>query len=104
MDHHVQVKHPEGSSMVTVKELLEDPHIQPRMMQSALSAVTSLFTPNKPTQTPVSSDPVVPHMVSVGSALSDTDRPDINKELNTYKDKLALELNNSKKTTTRNAE
>ena len=50
MEHHVEVSQLEGSSMVMVKELLEDPHIQPGMMQSALSAVTSLFTPNKPTQ------------------------------------------------------
>ena len=26
MEHHVEVSHPEGSSMVTVKDLLEDPH------------------------------------------------------------------------------
>ena len=52
MEHHVKVSQPEGSSMVMVKELLEYPHIQPRMMQSALSAVTSLFTPNISTQLP----------------------------------------------------
>ena len=28
MEHQVEVSQPEGSSMVTVKELLEDPHIQ----------------------------------------------------------------------------
>ena len=32
IDHHVEVNQPEGSSMVMVKDLLEDPHIQPRMM------------------------------------------------------------------------
>ena len=47
MEHHVEVSQLEGSSMAMVKELLEDPHIQPGMMRSALSAVTSLFTPNK---------------------------------------------------------
>ena len=52
MEHHIEVSQPEGSSMVTVKELLEDPHIQSGMMQSALSAVTSFFTPNKATQPP----------------------------------------------------
>ena len=45
MENHVDVSQPEGSSMTTVKELLQDPHIQPGMMRSALSAVTSLFTP-----------------------------------------------------------
>ena len=48
MEHHVEVSQPEGSSMVIVKELLEDPHIQPQMMWSALSAVTSLFLPISP--------------------------------------------------------
>ena len=97
MEHHVEVSQPEGSSMLTVKDLLEDPHIQPGMMQSALSAVTSLFIPNKPTQLPESDDPVVPHKVSVSSTPNSVDSPDINKELNTYKDRLALELNNFKK-------
>ena len=50
-EHHAEVSQPEGSNIVTVKELLEDPHIQPGMMLSALSAVTSLFIPNKSTQT-----------------------------------------------------
>ena len=92
MDHQVEVNQPEGSSMAMVKDLLEDPHIQPRMMQSALSAVTSLFTPNRPTQAPESSDPIVPHKVPTGSAPNDIDRLDINQKLNTYKDRLALEL------------
>ena len=35
--------------------------------------------------------------MSVSSALYSIDSPDINKELNTYKDRLALELNNFKK-------
>ena len=68
MDHHVEVNQPEGSTMAMVKDLLGDRHIQPRMMQSALSAVTSLFTPNKSTQLPGSNDPVIPHKVSVSSA------------------------------------
>ena len=63
IEHHVEVSQLEGSSMAMVKELLEDPHIQPRMMQSTLSAVTSLFTLNNQTQSPVSDDPVVPHKV-----------------------------------------
>ena len=67
------------------------------MMPSVLSAVTSLFTPNKPTQLPESGDSIVPHKVPASSTPNDTDRPDINKELNTYKDRLALELSNFKK-------
>ena len=35
MDHHVEVNQPEGPSMMTVKDLLEDPHIQLGTMQSA---------------------------------------------------------------------
>ena len=47
IDHHAEVSQPMGSSMATVKELLEDPHIQPGMLRSTLSAVISLFTPSK---------------------------------------------------------
>ena len=32
MEHHVEVRNPEGSSIATVKELLADPQIQPGMM------------------------------------------------------------------------
>ena len=96
MEHHVEVSQPEGSSMVMVKELLEDPHIQPGMMQSALHAVTSLFTHNK-AQSTESDDPVVPRKVLVGFTPSSIDSPDINKELYTYKDRHPLELNNIKK-------
>ena len=97
MEHHVEVNQPEGSSMAMVKELLEEPHIQHGMMQSALSAVTSFFTLIKSTQLPESNDLIVPHKVSVSSAPNSTDRPDINKELIYFKDRLALELNNFKK-------
>ena len=97
MEHHVEVSQPESSSMAMVKELLEEPHIQPSMRQSALHAVTSLFTPNKPTQLLESDDPVVPHKVLVNSTPNSIDSPDINKELNTYKGRLALEMNNFKK-------
>ena len=97
VDHHVEVNQPEGSSMATIKDLLEDPHIHHGMMQSALSAVTSLFTPNKSTQLPESNDLIVPHKVSVSTAPKDTGTPHINKELNTSKNRLALELNNFKK-------
>ena len=83
--------------MVMVKEILEHSHIQPGMMQSALSAVTSLFIPNLSTQSPEGDDPVVPHKVAVSSTLNTFDLPDINKELNTYKDRFSLELNNFKK-------
>ena len=76
-----------------VKELLEDPHIQPGMMWSALSAVTSLFTPNKTTQLPESDGPEVPYKVSVTSTPMSSDLHDINEELNTCKDRFVLELN-----------
>ena len=88
MNHHVEVNQPEGSSMVILKDLLEEPHIQPGIMQSALSAVTSLFTPNKSTQPTASNDPIVPHKVPVHSAPNDTDTPVINRELNIYRDRL----------------
>ena len=97
MEHHVEMSQPEGSSIVTVKELLEDPQIEPGMMQSALSVITSLFTPSKTTQSPGRDGPEVPHQVSVASTPTSSDSPDINKELNIYKDRLALELNNFKK-------
>ena len=97
MEQKVEVSKLEGSSMVMVKELLEDPHIEPEMMQHALSAVTSLFTPNKSTQLPESDDPIVPQKVSASSTPNSTDTCDINKDLNNYKDRLALELNNFKK-------
>ena len=48
-------------------------------------------------QAPKSSDPIVPHKVLASSAPNDTDRININGELNTYKDRLALELSNFKK-------
>ena len=82
--------------MMTVKELLEDLQIQPGMMQSALSAVTSLFNPKKTMQLPGSDGPEVPHKMSVASTPTSNDLPDINNKLNIYKDRLALELNNSK--------
>ena len=47
MDHDVEARHLKGTSMTMVNELPEDPQIQPGMMQSALSVVTSLFTPSK---------------------------------------------------------
>ena len=55
------------------------------------------FTPNKSTQLPESDDPIVPHNVSASSTPISIDTSNINKELNTYKDRLALELNNFKK-------
>ena len=97
MEHPIEVSQPEGSSMAMVKELLEDLNIQPGMMWSALSAVTSNFTPNKSTQLPESDDPIVPHKVSASSMPNSIDTPDIDKELNTYMERLALELNNFKK-------
>ena len=66
-------------------------------MGSVLSAVTSLFTPNKSTQLPEIDDPIVPYKVSASCTPNIIDTPDINKELNNYKDRLAFELNNFKK-------
>ena len=66
MECHVEISHPEGSSMNTVKDLLEDPKIPPGMMQSTLSVVTSLFMSSK---LPSAGDniPVVTTSMSVGS-------------------------------------
>ena len=83
--------------MVMVKDLLKDSQIQPGMMQSALSAEPSRFTPNQSIQLTESNDPIVPHKVPVSSAPNDTDTPETNKELNTYKDRPTIELNNFKK-------
>ena len=83
--------------MATLKELLEDPHIQPGMMRSALSAVTSLFTPSKLTPLTDNSDPIVTNKVPVGSTDNNIVTPDLNRELNAHKDRLTLELTNFKK-------
>ena len=37
MECHDEVRHPEGSSIATVKDLLEDTHIQPGVIQSTVS-------------------------------------------------------------------
>ena len=62
------------------------------MMQSALNAVTSLFTPSKLTQFTGNDGPGNPHLMSAASTPNNKAMTDINKELNTYKDRLALEL------------
>ena len=62
MEQHVEMSQLEGSSMATVKELLEDPQIQPSMMQSVLNSITSLFTPSKTTQSARSDGPEAPTM------------------------------------------
>ena len=66
--------------MATVKELLEDPHIQPGMMRSTLNAVTSLFTPSKLTPLSDNSDPIVTNKVPVGSTHNNIATPDLNRE------------------------
>ena len=83
--------------MATIKELLEDPHIQSGMMRSTLSVVTSMCTPSKLTPSTENNDPIGPNEVPIGSIPNNTKTMDINRELNTYKDRLALELNNFKK-------
>ena len=97
MEHHVEVRHPEGSSIATVKNLLDNPHIQLQMIQLALSAVITLFTPSKLTPSAGSDDPVATNNPPVGSASTNVETSDINRELSTYKDRLALELTNFKK-------
>ena len=63
MEHNVKVSQLEGSNMTMEKELLEDPQIQPGMKRSALSVVTSLFTPNKLTPTAQNDETIVPNKV-----------------------------------------
>ena len=84
--------------MATVKDFLEEPQIQPGMMQSMLSVVTSLFTPSKLPSTG-DNNPVVPTNILVGSqggSSPNVETPDVNRELSTYKERLALELTNFK--------
>ena len=83
MEHHVEVSHPEGSHMATVKDLLEDPQIQPGMMQSTLSVVTSPFIPSK---LPCTRDnnPMVHTNIPIGST-PNVETPNVNRELSTYK-------------------
>ena len=90
MEYHVKVKNREGSSIVTVKELLADPQIQPGMMQSTLSMVTSLFTPSKVPSTG-NNTPTAINEAAIGSTPSVETR-DINRELSNCKDRMALEL------------
>ena len=98
MEHHVEVRPPRGVlALSQSRNLLEDPHIQPGMMWSALGVVASLFTPNKLTLSAGSNDPVAANNVLVGSTPTNVETSDINRELSTYKDRLALELTNFKK-------
>ena len=94
MECHDEMRHPESSSIAMVKDLLEDPHIQPGMMQSMFSMVTSLFTPSKLPSTG-DNNPVATNNTPVGSPNAGTNY--IHKELSTYKERLALELTNFKK-------
>ena len=83
--------------MEMVKELLEDPKIQPGMMQSALNAIISLFTPSKTVQSEKEESSGNPHQIPAASTSSHNDMTDINRELNTYKDRFTLDLTNFKK-------
>ena len=96
MDHDVEARHPEGTSMTMVKELLEDPQMQPEMMQSMLSMVTSLFTPSK-IPTTGDNNPVANEDVQTSLTPSMVTR-DVNRELNEYKDRMAWELSSFNKT------
>ena len=91
------MRHLEGSSIATIEELLDDPHIQLGMMQSALTVVTSLFTPSKLTPSVGSDGPLATSNALVGSIPTNVGTSDINRELSTCKDRLALELTNFKK-------
>ena len=95
MEYHKEVKHQEGSSIATVKDLLEDPYIQPGMMRSTWSMVTSLLTPCKVTSTG-DNNAVVINEALIGSTPSVETR-DVSRELNDYKDRMALELSNFKR-------
>ena len=94
MECHDEVRHPESSNIVTVKDLLEDPHIQWGMMWSTLSMVTSLFTPSKLPSTG-DDNPVATNNTPVGST-PNVGTNEVHKELSTYKVRLALELTNFK--------
>ena len=96
IDHHAEVSHAVGSSMATVKELLEDAHIKPDMMRSALSVVTLLLTPSKLTPLTDNSDPIATNE-PVDSTHKNIGTPDLNRELNAHKDRLTLEFKNFKK-------
>ena len=95
MEYHDEVRHPEGSSIATVKHLLEDPYIQTWMIRSALSMATSLFTPSKVTSTG-DNNLAVTNEALAGPTPSVETR-DISRELNDYKDRMALELSNFKR-------
>ena len=97
VEHQVDMSQSEATSMEMVKELLEDPMIQPGMMQSALNAITSLFTPSKTIQSAKKDSPENPDQVPTESTSSNTNMTDINRKLNTYKDRLALGFTNFKK-------
>ena len=64
------------------------------MMQYALNAITSLFIPCKTIQPAKKDSPENPHQVLPALTSSDTDMTDINRELNTYNNRLALDLTN----------
>ena len=57
-------------------------------MQSALTAVTSLFIPSKTIQPAKEESSGNPHQMPAASTSTYNDMTDINRELNTYKDRL----------------
>ena len=95
MECHDEVRYPEGSSIAMVKDLLEDPHIQPGMMRSKLSTVISLFTPSKVTSTG-DNNPAATNEALIGSTPSVETR-DVNGKLSDYKHRMAMELSNFKR-------
>ena len=95
MECHEEVQHLENSSIATVKDLLQDPQIQPGMMQSVLSAVTSLFITSK-LPYPGDNNPVATINTPVGPT-PNVGTNDVHRELSIYKERLALELTNYKK-------
>ena len=95
MECHDEVRLPEGSTIAMVKDLLEDPHMQPGMMISTLSMVTSLFTPSKVTSTG-DNNPAATNEALIGSIPS-MEKRDVNRELHDYEDRIALKLSNFKR-------
>ena len=95
MHHDANMRHLEGASMTTIKELLEDHQIQLGMMWSMLSTVTSLFTPSK--IPPTGDNNLVANKDVQTSSTPRRVTRDVNRELNEYKDRMAWELSNFKK-------
>ena len=95
MEHYVEVRHPEGSSISTVKDLLEDPQITTRDDAIHIECGhISVYTSKLPSTG--DNNPVMTTNIPVGST-SNVETPDLNRQLSTYKERLALQLTHFKK-------